>query len=133
MCLPLLGVLQAVESEEELDSALTAKFCQVPLYPLKDMEKWFHFLIIFDSQFLAGLQVRLGNHQITHAHAHGHMHTFTTQHITSLTLSTVQLSPVVDCCVTLLQHSEILSDPVTQTRVVSILSGFIESDKRSRR
>ena len=81
MCLPLLGVLQAVESEEELDSALTAKFCQVPLYPLKDMEKWFHFLIIFDSQFLAGLQVRLGNHQITHAPAHGHMHTFTTHHL----------------------------------------------------
>lgn len=55
-----LGVLQAVASEEELQSALATMFCQIPLYPLKDMEKWFHFLIIFDSQLLAGLPVRLG-------------------------------------------------------------------------
>jgi hypothetical protein len=48
-------------------------------------------------------------------------------------LSGLQLAPLVDCCVSLLQHSELLSDPVTQTSIASILSVFIDSDKRSQR
>ena len=42
----------------------------------------------------------------------------------------VQVTPFVDCCVSLLERPDLLPHPLTQSRIVSVLLAFVDSDKR---
>lgn len=45
-------------------------------------------------------------------------------------LQGLQLAPMVDCCVGLLERPDLLPDPLAQSRIVSTLLVFVDSDKR---
>ncbi|XP_065914524.1 uncharacterized protein [Dysidea avara] len=46
-------------------------------------------------------------------------------------LSGLELTPFVDCCVTLLQRQDILTGPVAQSKVVSVLLSFTEGSNQA--
>lgn len=48
-------------------------------------------------------------------------------------LQGLQLTPMVDCCVGLLERPDLLPDPLAQSRIVSTLLVFVDSDKRGQR
>lgn len=49
---------------------------------------------------------------------------------TPLLLQGLQLTPFVDCCVGLLERPDLLPGPLAQSRLVSVLLAFVDSDKR---
>jgi hypothetical protein len=45
-------------------------------------------------------------------------------------LQGLQVTPFVDCCVTLLERPDLLPNPLAQSRIVSVLLAFVDSDQR---
>jgi hypothetical protein len=45
-------------------------------------------------------------------------------------LQGLQVTPFVDCCVSLLERPDLLPNPLAQSRIVSVLLAFVDSDQR---
>ena len=48
------------------------------------------------------------------------------------TLNMSQVVPFVDCCVSLLERPDLLPGPLAQSRIVSVLLAFVNSDVKGR-
>jgi len=52
--------------------------------------------------------------------------------VTDAQLMVLQVVPFVDCCVSLLERPDILPGPLAQSRIVSVLLAFVNSDRKGR-
>ena len=93
----------------------------VPDYCVKDMCIWFRFVVLSKPVLLQGLQVCAYVHVPTCMHVH---------ECYPAVFHCSQLIPFVDCCVNLLERPDLLPSPLAQSRIVSVLLAFVNSDKR---
>ncbi|XP_078607185.1 uncharacterized protein LOC144879516 isoform X2 [Branchiostoma floridae x Branchiostoma japonicum] len=97
-----LDTCQQGLKETEVRRQQKRVFSQLPEFLVKDMATWFRFVVT--------------NSMVVHPSI----------------LQGIQLSPFVDCCVTLLERPDLMPGPIPASKIVGTLLSFTESGKRKR-
>ncbi|XP_019628918.1 PREDICTED: uncharacterized protein LOC109473492 [Branchiostoma belcheri] len=97
-----LDTCQQGVKETEVRRQQKRVFSQLPEFLVKDMATWFRFVVT--------------NSMVVHPSI----------------LQGIQLSPFVDCCVTLLERPDLMPGPIPASKIVGTLLAFTESGKRKR-
>ena len=114
----LCNVRQEGGSKGEVEKRQREVMSGLPEYFVRDMTVWFRVIAIMKPVLLQGLQV--SRHFLS---THPHPHTLSPSH-------PPQVTQFVDCCVSLLERPDLLPNPLAQSRIVSVLLAFVDSDQR---